>query len=58
MKMGFVNFRFSPQKVTLYPSDRKKNVGLIISTHLSTKVENMVKIGLVHSEIIGLQGDR
>jgi len=37
--------------------DRKVKVRSIVFKHMSTNPENLVKIGLVHSEIIALQGD-
>jgi len=37
--------------------DIENKVGLIMPTHICTYPENLVKIGPVHSEIIGLLGD-
>ena len=38
-------------------NDREKKVGLIMPTDICTYPENLVKVGLEHSETIGLQGD-
>jgi len=38
-------------------NDQKTKVRLIMRNHISTIPENLVKIGVVHPEIIGLQGD-
>jgi len=37
--------------------DRSSKISLIISNHISTIFENLVKIDLVHSEVIVLQQD-
>jgi len=37
--------------------DQSSKISLIISNHISTIFENLVKIDLVHSEVIVLQQD-
>jgi len=43
---------------TFLEDSEKKKVGFIMLTHICTYPENLVKIGPVDFEIIGLQSDR
>jgi len=60
LKVGIPIFAYSRQKlVTIATSLEllRKEIRLIMPTHMSTYPENLVTIGPVHSEITGLKGE-
>ena len=61
-KVRCANFRqLAPKMVTIatfLEDSEKKKVGFIMLTHICTYPENLVKIGPVDFEIIGLLSDR